>query len=79
LRFLRCRFTIRAATPGQCKGIKALDFDAYGTLFDVFSVTALREQLFSRKGTQLALTWRMRQMQHSLCAARWVAIATSGV
>ena len=26
--------------------IKALAFDAYGTLFDVFSVTALCEQLF---------------------------------
>ena len=35
-----------AQTPGQFKNIKALAFDAYGTLFDVFSVTALCEQLF---------------------------------
>ena len=33
---------------------RALAFDAYGTLFDVFSVTALCEQLFPGKGTQLA-------------------------
>ena len=32
-----------AQTPGQFKSIKALAFDAYGTLFDVFSVTALCE------------------------------------
>ena len=34
------------AVPGQFRGIKALAFDAYGTLFDVFSVTSLCEQLF---------------------------------
>ncbi|PYP94205.1 MAG: hypothetical protein DMD38_16245, partial [Gemmatimonadetes bacterium] len=30
--------------PGQFKAIKALAFDAYGTLFDVFSVTSLCEK-----------------------------------
>ncbi len=48
-----------AATPAVAQGarqfrnIKALAFDAYGTLFDVFSVTALCEQLFPGKGNQL--------------------------
>jgi hypothetical protein len=37
----------QVAMPGQFKGVKALAFDAYGTLFDVFSVTALCEQLTS--------------------------------
>src|SRR5215831_13624791 len=58
-----------AATPvaaGQFKGIKALAFDAYGTLFDVFSVTTLCEQLFPGKGNQLAQTWRVKQLQYSL-------------
>jgi 2-haloacid dehalogenase len=61
-----------AATPaaaqmgGQFKNIKALAFDAYGTLFDVFSVTALCEQLFPGKGNQLAQTWRFKQLQYSL-------------
>jgi hypothetical protein len=49
--------------PGQFRAVKALAFDAYGTLFDVFSVTALCEQLFLGKGTQLAQTWRFKQLQ----------------
>jgi len=44
----------QTATAGQFKGMKALAFDAYGTLFDVYSVTALCEQLFPGKGNQLA-------------------------
>ena len=52
--------------PGQFKGVKALAFDAYGTLFDVFSVTALCEQMFPGKGNQLAQNWRVKQLQYSL-------------
>src|SRR5262245_62009237 len=55
-----------AQTPGQFTNIKALAFDAYGTLFDVFSVTALCEQLFPGKGNQLAQIWRAKQLQYSL-------------
>lgn len=64
--------TALAATPavaqmaGQFKSVKALAFDAYGTLFDVFSVTALCEQLFPGKGNQLAQVWRAKQLQYSL-------------
>ena len=54
------------AMVGQFKGVKALAFDAYGTLFDVFSVTALCEQLFPGKGNQLAQIWRGKQLQYSL-------------
>jgi 2-haloacid dehalogenase len=53
-------------TGGQFKGVKALAFDAYGTLFDVFSVTALCEQLFPGKGNQVAQIWRAKQLQYSL-------------
>ena len=55
-----------AQTSGQFKAVKALAFDAYGTLFDVFSVTALCEQLFPGKGNQLAQIWRSKQLQYSL-------------
>lgn len=64
--------TALAATPaaaqmaGQFRQVKALAFDAYGTLFDVFSVTNLCEQLFPGKGNQLAQTWRFKQLQYSL-------------
>ena len=45
---------------------KAFAFDAYGTLFDVFSVSALCEQLFPDHGTMLAQLWRAKQLQYSL-------------
>jgi len=56
----------QTAMAGQFKGVKALAFDAYGTLFDVFSVTALCEQLYPGKGNQLAQIWRAKQLQYSL-------------
>jgi 2-haloacid dehalogenase len=46
--------------------MQALAFDAYGTLFDVLSVTALCELLFPGSGTALAITWRSKQLQYSL-------------
>jgi 2-haloacid dehalogenase len=48
------------------KGLKGFVFDAYGTLFDVFSVTALCEQLFPGKGSALAQLWRVKQLQYSM-------------
>src|SRR5229473_3586450 len=53
----------RAALPS---GIKALAFDAYGTLFDVFSVTSLCDELFPGHGNALAQLWRAKQLQYSL-------------
>jgi 2-haloacid dehalogenase len=46
--------------------MKALVFDAYGTLFDVLSVTSLCELLFPGSGAALATTWRSKQLQYSL-------------
>ena len=45
--------------------MKAVAFDAYGTLFDVFSITALGEELFPGKGDALAQFWRLKQLQYS--------------
>lgn len=45
--------------------IKAIAFDAYGTLFDVYSVGALAEQLFPGKGAQLATIWRDKQIEYT--------------
>ena len=53
----------RQADP---EGIEAFAFDAYGTLFDVFSVTALCEELFPGNGDALAQRWRAKQLQYSL-------------
>jgi len=46
--------------------MKALVFDAYGTLFDVLSVTSLCDVLFPGSGTALAVMWRTKQLQYSL-------------
>ena len=60
----------RAAPAGRAQqraeGIEAFAFDAYGTLFDVFSVTALCEELFPGRGGALAQRWRDKQLQYSL-------------
>ena len=56
-----------AAQPADRLGrIEAFAFDAYGTLFDVFSVTALCEELFPGDGRALAQVWRVKQLQYSL-------------
>lgn len=46
-------------------GISALVFDAYGTLFDVHSVTRLAESLFPGKGAALSAAWRAKQLEYT--------------
>jgi len=48
------------------KDVKGFVFDAYGTLFDVYSVGALGERLFPGHGAALAQLWRAKQLQYSL-------------
>lgn len=45
--------------------ISALVFDAYGTLFDVHSVTRLAESLFPGKGAALSQAWRTKQLEYT--------------
>jgi 2-haloacid dehalogenase len=44
---------------------RAVLFDAYGTLFDVYSVGLLAEQLFPGRGEQLARLWRDKQIEYT--------------
>ena len=44
---------------------RAVLFDAYGTLFDVYSVGALAEQLFPGFGERLGLVWRDKQIEYT--------------
>lgn len=46
-------------------GISALVFDAYGTLFDVHSVTRLAESLFPGRGAALSAAWRTKQLEYT--------------
>ena len=45
--------------------IDALVFDAYGTLYDVHSVTALAESFFPGKGAALSQLWRTKQLEYT--------------
>ncbi len=45
--------------------IRAVLFDAYGTLFDVHSVAMLAEQLFPGHGERLSLLWRDKQIEYT--------------
>ncbi len=40
-------------------------FDAYGTLFDVYSVGALAEELFPGHGVAISQVWRDKQVEYS--------------
>jgi 2-haloacid dehalogenase len=44
---------------------RAVVFDAYGTLFDVYSVALLAEQLFPGQGSALAMLWRDKQIEYT--------------
>ncbi len=44
---------------------RAVLFDAYGTLFDVYSVSLAAEQWFPGRGKQLAQVWRDKQIEYS--------------
>ena len=44
---------------------KLIAFDAYGTLFDVYSMGQLAEELFPGEGQALALMWRDRQIEYT--------------
>lgn len=44
---------------------RAVLFDAYGTLFDVYSVALLAEQLFPGQGQALSVLWREKQIEYT--------------
>jgi len=49
--------------------VRAVLFDAYGTLFDVHSVALMAEQLFPGQGQTLSQRWRDKQIEYSrLCS-----------
>jgi len=45
--------------------IKAWVFDAYGTLFDPFSVQGKAERIFPGRGEALSRLWRSRQLEYT--------------
>ena len=45
--------------------VRALVFDAYGTLFDPFAVRTRAEELFPGNGVALSQLWRAKQLEYS--------------
>jgi len=45
--------------------LKALVFDAYGTLFDVHSVAALCDELWPGRGAAASQLWRAKQLEYT--------------
>jgi len=54
-----------AALPVSTAQPKAVLFDVYGTLLDVYSVGLRAEQMFPGAGERLARAWRERQIEYS--------------
>lgn len=51
--------------PLRPQPLRAVLFDAYGTLFDVYSVSLTAEQLFPGRGQALSLLWRDKQIEYT--------------
>jgi 2-haloacid dehalogenase len=45
--------------------IKAVIFDAYGTLFDVYSIQVLAEELYPGHGADISVKWRDKQIEYT--------------
>jgi 2-haloacid dehalogenase len=45
--------------------IRLVVFDAYGTLFDVYSISALAEHLYPGQGAALSVIWRDKQIDYT--------------
>lgn len=57
---------IEAINPNTKRSAyKLIAFDAYGTLFDVYSMGKLAEELFPGHGQALSLMWRDRQIEYT--------------
>jgi 2-haloacid dehalogenase len=53
------------ATPPSAAQPRAVLFDVYGTLFDVYSVTRRLDELFAGSGARAAALWRDKQIEYT--------------
>src|SRR3981189_1233676 len=51
--------------PTMSSPIKAVVFDAYGTLYDIQSVAAVTEQAFPGYGEIITQVWRIKQLEYT--------------
>ena len=66
-------------SPAPSPRPRAVLFDAYGTLFDVYSVGLLAEELFPGFGERLSVLWRDKQIEYTrLTSMSGHAASTTG-
>jgi 2-haloacid dehalogenase len=53
------------ANPSLAFPVKALVFDAYGTLVDVHSVASLLDEMFPGQGAEVSRVWRTKQLEYT--------------
>src|ERR1035441_10070910 len=67
------RRTIDAMSPQPATvppvPLRAVLFDAYGTLFDVYSIGVAAERLFPGAGERLGVLWRDKQIEYTRLAS----------
>lgn len=54
-----------ATKGGRIVPVKAVVFDAYGTLYDIQSVAAMTEQAFPGYGEAVTQIWRIKQLEYT--------------
>ena len=52
-------------SPPPLPAVRAVLFDAYGTLFDVYSIGVAAERRFPGAGERLAVVWRDKQIDYT--------------
>src|SRR5450830_1179374 len=52
-------------SAASCEVPRAVLFDAYGTLFDVYGMRLLAEELFPGHGQALSVMWRDKQIEYT--------------
>jgi 2-haloacid dehalogenase len=57
--------SLSGSAHNQKAKVKAIVFDAYGTLFDTLSVQDLLESAFPGRGSYLTHIWRLKQLEYS--------------
>jgi 2-haloacid dehalogenase len=58
--------------------IKAVILDAYGTLFDVYSIQALADEIYPSHGADIAVKWRDKQIEYTRLIAQSDPHKTTG-
>lgn len=58
-------FYLKSNTINMKNSLEAIVFDAYGTLFNVFSIDDILNEIIGTQGKELSQTWRKKQLEYT--------------